>query len=95
MSYERDQEALQRGASDFRADYEITDNPYSTSDTSYYLWKKGFNKAKEEKQSECDHDWEFLDKTKICTYPECQLEKTLTKEEIGFIDSEADGGNDF
>lgn len=87
MTDKTTQNALQRGASDFRADYEITDNPYSVNVTEYYLWEQGFNKAKEEKQAECDHDWEFLDKTKICTYPECQLEKTLTKDELNWADN--------
>ena len=32
-------------------------------------------------QSECDHDWEFYGKFKVCTYPECQLEKALTEDE--------------
>lgn len=39
--------ALQRGSSDFRADYEITDNPYSVNDTNYYLLIQGFSEAKE------------------------------------------------
>ena len=46
-------------------------------------------------QSECAHDWEFYDKFKVCTYRECQLEKELTKDEMSWADSEADGGNDF
>lgn len=25
-------------------------------------------------QSECDHDWEYHNGIKICTYPECSLE---------------------
>jgi len=39
--------AKERGSSDFRADYEITDNPYSVNDVEYYLWVQGFSEAKE------------------------------------------------
>ena len=52
-------------------------------------------KEQNEIQAECDHDWEFYDEFKVCTYPECQLEKELTKEEMTWADNEADGGNDF
>ena len=56
-----------------------------------------FDATEEQKQrqNDCDHDWEFCDTFKVCTYPECQLEKELTKEEISWANNEAYGGNDF
>lgn len=45
--------------------------------------------------SECDHDWEFCDDVKICTYENCQLEKRLTEEEKAWATIEADVGSDL
>jgi hypothetical protein len=44
--YKNQQDALQRGASDFMADCELKDNPYSVSDVKYYLWVQGFSETK-------------------------------------------------
>lgn len=46
-----------------------------------------------EVQNNCDHDWEYFDTTKQCTYPECQLELAMSKQELVWAISEADGGN--
>jgi hypothetical protein len=29
-------------------------------------------------QKECDHDWEYLEYRRVCTYPECQKEESTT-----------------
>ena len=46
-----------------------------------------------EAQKDCDHDWEYFDTTKQCTYAECQLELKLTKSDYYFVSTESDGGN--
>lgn len=48
MSAYQEKNAKQRGGSDFRADYELSNNPYSLNSKDYYDWIKGFLEAKEE-----------------------------------------------
>ena len=40
--------AKKRGASDFRADYQLLNNPYSLNSKDYFEWARGFLEANQE-----------------------------------------------
>ena len=43
----------------------------------------------------CEHEWEYSDKVKYCTFEDCGVTKELTKEDVAWLALEEDGGNDF
>ena len=40
-------------------------------------------------QLDCDHDWEYLEDSKQCTYPECQAELELTSDDVQELNDRA------